>query len=69
MKKNHKEISVLLKQIKDKEKLKVTLQRKVPILIKNNDSGLFDHYDQIRKLTIEIYYLMGEYTKYNQLKD
>ena len=68
MKKAEKEIAALLKQIKEKELQKVTLQRRVPILIKNNDSGLDDLYEQISKLTVEIYHLREKYIKYNQLR-
>ena len=67
MKRSEKEITTLLNQIKEKEELKVTLQRRVPILIKNNDSGLEHLYEEIRKLTIEIYNLREKYIRSNQI--
>ena len=50
-------------QIKQKEQFKVTLQRKVSKLIKSDDSSLEDLYDQINKLTNEIYVLKNKYMK------
>jgi hypothetical protein len=63
MKNIEKEKMLLSKEIKEKEQLKATLQRRVPILIKNNDSGLDDLYEQISKLTNEIYLLRNKYIK------
>jgi len=63
MKKPEKEKNTLLTQIKEKEQLKATLQRRVPIFIKNNDSSLDDLYEQISKLTDEIYTLRKKYSK------
>lgn len=66
MKNLEKEKQKLAALIKEKESLRATLQKRVPILIKNNDSGLEDLYDQITKITVEIYNLGFEFRKYNQ---
>jgi len=57
MKKHEKEREKLLRTIKDKGMLRSTLQKRVPILIRNNDSSLEDLYKQIEGLTVEIYQL------------
>lgn len=68
MKNTEKEKQKLAALIKEKESLRATLQKRVPILIKNNDAGLDDLYDQISKLTVEIYNLGFQFRKYNQNK-